>query len=185
MNKIKYGLKNVYYAMLTEGETPTYGTPIRIPGAVSMSLSPVGEVTAFVADDVEFFTAFGNNGYDGTLEIALIPQTFAVSALGDTLDDNAVQFENAAAQPKPFALMFEFTGDEKAIKHVLYKSTASRPNIEGSATTNKEVKTETLNLQARPNVDGRVKAKTTDTTDAAVIAAWNTSVYQYAPITEG
>ena len=44
-NKIKYGLTNVHFAKLTfdaQQQKYTYGTPIRFPGAVSLSLDPTG-----------------------------------------------------------------------------------------------------------------------------------------------
>ncbi len=52
-NKVTFGLNKVHYAVITEGEdgTYTYGTPVRIPGAVSMSETPVGESTKFYADN--------------------------------------------------------------------------------------------------------------------------------------
>ena len=47
-NKIKYGLKNVHYAVITEaGGVVSYGTPVAIPGAVNITLSPAGEKVEF------------------------------------------------------------------------------------------------------------------------------------------
>ena len=47
-NKVKFGLKNVHYAMLTEeGEEVTYGTPVRIPGAVNLSMDAQGDTSTF------------------------------------------------------------------------------------------------------------------------------------------
>lgn len=162
MNKVKFGLKNVHYAVVTEvGGTVTYGTPKPIPGAVNMVQNPAGDPVEFYADDVVFFEESTNNGYTGTLEMALIPDEFRVDVLGDVLDTNGALIENADAKPKKFALMFEFDGDSKKTRHVNYRVSAARPNVEGSTRTNtKEPKTETLNITVRPALDtGDVKAK--------------------------
>ena len=179
-NKIKYGLKNAHYAVINVTENAVaYGTPVRIPGAVAMSLSPVGETTPFYADDIEYFTAIANNGYDGTLEVALLPDSFRKDVMGEFEDAKMVLFEDSNAVAKNFALLFEFTGDTSGIKHVLYNCMATRPNME-SATKGQsiEAKTETLNLTVRPAIDtGLVKAKTTDGVAEADIASWYTTVY--------
>ena len=77
-NKIKYGIRSVYYAVATEGTggALTYATPVALPGAVNLTLSQEGEQNTFYADDVAYFTSNSNNGYSGTLEVALIPDSF-------------------------------------------------------------------------------------------------------------
>jgi phi13 family phage major tail protein len=185
-DKVRYGLKNVHYAVLTEGESgDTYAEPVRIPGAVNLAMSPAGESNAFVADDIDYYTTSANNGYDGTLEIAIVPESFETDVMGETLDENGVAFEAVAAQPKKFALLFEFTGDKNQIKHVFYKCSASRSSIEGQATTNREVKTTVLNLSARPNREGYVKAKTRSDSDPATVAAWYTAVPTFEEVVGG
>lgn len=180
-NKIKFGLKNVYYAVASElGGVVSYASPVAWPGAVSLALSPVGDNVDFVADDIEYFLSAGNNGYDGTLESALIPDAFKVSCLGESLDSKNVQFETSTAQPVPFALLFEVQGDVTATKHVLYKCIASRANIEGAATTNKEVKTDSLSFSARYYEGGYVHAQTRPETTAATVNAWTTAVQTFA-----
>lgn len=162
-NKVKYGLKNVYYSVITlTNNVPIYGTPVHIPGAVNLTLSPVGEKVKFAADDTEdYFAENVNNGYDGSLELALIPDAFRTDVLGDTVDSNGAIVENANATVKRFALMFEFDGDAQKTRHVLYNVLANRPNIEGTTRSNtKEPKSETLEVEARPAADtSDVKAK--------------------------
>jgi phi13 family phage major tail protein len=162
-NKVKYGLKNVYYSVITlVNNVPSYGTPVHIPGAVNLTLSPVGEKVKFAADDMEdYFAENVNNGYDGTLEMALVPDSFRTDVLGDIVDDNGAIVENANATVKRFALMFEFDGDAKKTRHVLYNVLANRPNIEGTTrSSSKDPKTETLEVEARPAVDtSNVRAK--------------------------
>lgn len=162
-NKIKYGLKNVHYAVVTEETdgTITYGTPKRIPGAVNLTLDAAGESVQFYADDSIYYEENINDGYTGSLEMALIPDDFRKDVLGEIEDDNGALIENKDAKPKHFALLFEFDGDAKKTRHVLYYVLASRPSVSGSTRTNtKEPQTETLNITARPAPDtGDVKAK--------------------------
>ena len=86
--------------------------------------------------------------------------------------------EDATSEVEKFALLFEFDGDIKKIRHVLYNCIASRPTIE-SATTEEEieVKTETLSIKASPLQGGYVKAKTSDDTDTPYYNNWFNKVY--------
>ena len=179
-NKIKYGLKNVHAAIQTETDgVYTYATPVAIPGAVSLSLEAQGEASSFYADDCEYYVSAGNNGYSGDLEIALIPEWFRTDILQETKDSNGVLVETSdGKQAVKFALLFEFAGDVKAVRHVMYNCTVARPAV-GSQTKeeNIEPQTESLTITSKPRTDGLVKAKTGDTTATATYEGWYTGVY--------
>ena len=179
-NKVKYNLKNAHYAMLTIGAngTVTYGTPVALPGAVSLSLDANGEPENFYADGIAYYVINNNMGYDGELELALIPESFRKDALKETLDDKNVLVENANTELGAFALLFEFDGDIRHIRHIMYNCSASRPGIEGQ--TNEEgrkVQTEKLKIKATPLSSGVVKAKTGDATDSETYEGWYEQVY--------
>lgn len=182
-NKVKYNLKNTHYAMLSIGEdgTVSYGTPTPMPGSVSISLDANGEPENFYADGIAYYVINNNMGYDGDLELAMIPESFRTEALKEELDAKGVLIENAQVELASFALLFEFDGDVKHIRHVLYNCAASRPGIEGKTNEDsREVQTETLTIKATPLSNGMVKAKTGNTTDAAVYADWYKAVYMPA-----
>ena len=179
-NKVKFGLKNCHYAKATfdEDGNVTYDKPVRMPGAVSLSLDPEGENANFYADDVVFYVINNNSGYSGDLELALIPDSFTKDILHEEEDANGVMAENNTVSYERFALLFEFDGDVKQIRHVLYNCTAARPTIESSTTEDEiEVQTETLSITASPLSGGYVKARTSDTTSEAAYNAWYESVY--------
>jgi len=186
-NKVEFGLRNVHYATYTDNAgVITFDTPIRIPGGVSLTTEPRGELTEFYADDMLYYTAENNDGYDGTLTIAKVPEQFAVDALGEELDEvDKVLNEYSDATGKPFALLFEFDGDLKATRHILYNCKASRPGDSSNTKTNtREPNTKELKLIASPIVmDGkrRVKTKTTPSTPDTVYNAWYTTVYKKTP----
>jgi len=184
-NKIKYGVKNVHYAVATidENNAATFGTPVALPGAVSLTLDQEGESNNFYADNRVYFTAFGNDGYTGSLELALIPDSFRTDVLGEVLDNKGVLVENQNAQTVHFALMFQFEGDEHATRHVIYNCVASRPSVSGNT---KEAaispETETINITATsiylPALDmDIVKARTGDNTDTTTYNGWMSTVF--------
>ena len=191
-NKVKFNLKNVHYALLTLSaqNVPSYGKPVPVPGAVSLSLDANGEPENFYADGIVYYVINNNMGYDGDLELAMIPESFRTDVLNEALDSNGVLVESSESQLAAFALLFEFDGDQKHIRHVLYNCAASRPGIEGKTNEeSKEVQTETLTIKASPLPDGTVKAKTGDTTDAATYNGWYSAVYMpetdAAPVSGG
>lgn len=180
-NKVKFGLNKVHYAKITswtDDGVPTFATPIRIPGAVSLSIDASGGADNFYADNGVYYVINNNSGYEGDLEIALVTTDFATEILGEKLDNNGVLVERNDAELEEFALLFEFEGDKNKIRHVLYRCSASRPATE-SATTEEEteVKTETLSLKATALPDGLVKSKTCENTDETTYNNWYKNVY--------
>lgn len=184
-NKIKYGIKNVYYAVATiaSNNTATYDTPVAIPGAVSISLEPQGDNVTFYADNIAYWVGNGNNGYSGTLEIARIPDSFKTDVLGMVADAKDVLVEDLNAPIIHFALLFQFEGDSKATKHVMYNCTCSRAAEAGSTKGESiEPATETLNIDAKSIYNSSlamdiVKAEANEDTDATTYSGWTSAVY--------
>lgn len=179
-NKVKFNICNVHYALQTIGEdgTVSFDTPAPMPGAVSLALDANGEPSNFYADGYAYYTISNNMGYEGDLELAMVPEKFCTEVLKEELDSNKVLVENANVETANFALLFEFDGDVKKIRHVLYNCAASRPSIESSTNEDEiEVQTETLALTATPLANGYVKAKTGDDTMDAVYQDWYKAVY--------
>lgn len=154
-NKIRYGLKNVYYAKLTTGDNGvSYATPVAMPGAVSLEMSPEGDTYIKYADNIAYYVRAVNNGYSGTLELTVLPDSFRSDILGEITDDtNDLKYEVADADSSPFALLFQFEGDENATRYVLYNCTAQRPTVTGATVEDSmEAQDETFDLTATPLV---------------------------------
>lgn len=162
-NKVKFGLKNVHVWPITEAtsEKITYAEVIKVPGAVSLSLEASGDSNPFYADDMIYWNQYSNNGYEGELEIALIPEEFEVQILGYLKDKNGAIVESNASKSKNYAMAFEFDGDVTQTRHIFYNCSSSRPNIEGATTEDKtEPQTDTINITTAPASDtGYVKAR--------------------------
>jgi phi13 family phage major tail protein len=190
-NKVKYGLKNVHYALVTEtvatdgsgAITSTYGSLKALAGAVSLSLSSSASKSVFRADDSDYFITYGQGGYEGDLEVARVNENFLKDVLNLKEDNDKILVEDSDAfkTVNYFALVFEFDGDQQATKHCLYKCSASRPNIASQTTGENgsiEPQTETLTITAVPRADADkyIHLQTQDSTTTAVIEAWYSAV---------
>lgn len=190
-NKVKFGLKNVHYALVTEtvatdgtgAITSTYGTVKALAGAVSLSMSSSASKSVFRADNSDYYISYGEGGYEGDLEVAKVNEDFLKDVLGFVEDNDKILVESGAAfkTTNYFALTFEFDGDQQATKHCLYKCSASRPNIASQTTGENgstDPQTETLTITAVPRADADkyIHLQTQDSTSTAVIEAWYTAV---------
>lgn len=125
LSKVQFGLSKAYYAVIENG---TYGTPVALPGAVSLSINREGsDPEKFYADNFPYYVAPAvNGGYTGTLTLAKVPSSFRVDVLGEVVDDNGMQVEIADATSKSFALMYEVEGDADQKRYVFFNCTAQR-----------------------------------------------------------
>ena len=187
-NKVKFGLKNVHYALVYEtvgssGTTTTYGSMTPWGGAVNLSLDPAGsDDSNFNADDGVYYVIQGvNSGYTGSFESALIPEDVQIDVLGRTKDTNGVIVESSNDTRSYIALAFEIDGDVKANRYLLYKAMLARPNTKANTKTSdggNEPQTDTVNITAVPRPDdGHIKAWTCSATSSGVFDGWFSSVY--------
>lgn len=189
-NKIKFGLDKLFYAPITAWDAqtgePTYGTPVAIPGARSISLSAEGEVNKWYADNIVYWSGESNNGYSGSFECALLPDSFKKDILGQGLDSKNVLYEDMDTESTHFALLFQFKGDDKEIRHVLYNCVASRPDVASNTKEESiEPQTDTVNIEASSvpveiatdTFKNVVKASSGDSTDTTTYNGWFSGVY--------
>lgn len=184
-NKIKYGLKNVYYAIGTPNTSGgmTYSTPVAFPGAVSLSLEPQGENTPFYADNIVYWVGNGSTGYQGDFEVARVIDSFKEDVLGMVKDGKDVLVEDMNAQIVHFALLFQFEGDVKATRHIMYNCTCTRAADSGSTKNESiEPQTETLTMAATSIYSAAldtdvVKAEANESSDSSTYESWFTTVY--------
>ncbi|UYL94094.1 major tail protein [Geobacillus phage vB_GthS_PK5.1] len=150
-NKVTFGLDKVHIAFLTDDTTPTWETPVAIPGAVRFSPEPQGEETTFYADNGPYFTYTSNNGYTAELEMANLPDDVLAEMLGWEIDANGMLVETTDGTPKEFALLGQILGDKKNRRFVYYRCKASRPTAEHNTRGESvEPTTQTLNITILP-----------------------------------
>ena len=183
-NKVRFGLKNVYYAIYTvsydasNNPTYTYSTPVKINGAVSLDLDNENESTEFFADDVNYYNQSQNNGYSGSLEVAEIPETMYTDVWGEEKDANGVFVEKTSDITKNIALMYQISGDDHAVGHLLYNVALSKPNMGGETMEgSRDPQTYTMDMSATALPTGELHAHT-GSESVEQLANWFKTVYR-------
>ena len=182
-NKVRFGLEKAYYALIQEDGT--YSAPKHLNGAVALSLNAEGDTSNFYAENMAYYTLSTNSGYTGELEIAFFEDDDAMALLGEKKAANGVIYEDAAAQPAPFVLLFQTLGNVNDKRYAMYNCTLSRPSLEANTTSDTtDPDTTTLNFTAIPaeiEIDGasvKVTKGVIENTEAgkAIYDAWYTEV---------
>lgn len=153
-NKVKFGLSRLYRAKLTRGDDDTisYGTPIKMPGVVSMTVSPEGEEgSPFYADNGIYYQADDvNGGYTIEFNLAMLDDAARRDIYGEKLDETTgIQYEVTGAKIPEYAYICQVEGDVNPLAMVFYACKASRneysANTKGEST---EVDTDTFSVKA-------------------------------------
>ena len=180
-NKVQFNLKNVHYAVMTDGgDAPTWSSPVHVPGAVTLTLDPQGDVSPFYADGIVYYQSVANNGYSGDLEMARFPDQMLQDVWGfEQVETDFVLIENTNIEPKAFALLYQIDGDADGQFYCLYNCTGTRPGIGSTTNTEtKEPQTQSSTISAVSLDNGNVMARTTAQTPEGVRTAWFTKVYE-------
>ncbi len=186
--KITYGVGNIHYASKTESAlgVPSYGSMKAWAGATELSLPPIGEKTPLYADNVVYYKAVSNQGYEGNLSVYQIPEDFKTNHIGEYKDANGVLIEKSTSIPLDFALLGEFLlGDDEADavstakRFALYNCSAGRPDF--ASTTKQdtiEAVTMSVPITASPTIsDEIIKATIKKEDNESLYNAWFDSVY--------
>lgn len=186
------GLKNLYYATITEDAATgneTYGTPAVLAKAISAELSITSENAKLYADDGADVVIKDFQTGTITLSVNDLP-TAAVAALtGAVIDDNGILVSQSENQPAPVAIGFQSKSAKGGDRYFwLYRVTFGIPGA-SLQTKGESVVFATPSIegtiQRRNKVDvysnhpwkAEVKAGVTGV-DADTITAWFTTVYE-------
>ena len=183
MAKIRYGLSNCYYSLLTVNSSgvETYATPVNLPGAVALTLESAGETVDEFADNITWYHQDTNNGYTGTFECEVLGDDFRKTILGEVEDNNGVLWEASNVDTKEFALLgqFEIGGDstDTGKRFAFMRCVVGRPANNGST---KEAtitpQHDTLNITAMPRISDHLVKATCYSSDTAAYSAWFNAV---------
>ena len=117
--KITFGLSDVH---IGEYGVDTTTTPMTaVPGAVELSVSATMESTPFNADNIVYHSISGQGKIEGTLSMALFPDSFKTKYLGYKLTATGALLRQVGKQDiKPFNISFKIQTDEDDEVVVLY-----------------------------------------------------------------
>lgn len=154
-NKVKFGISNVVYAMVTEvsdAGVPTYGVWKSLPYAVSLTADVNSNTSSDYADNKLVFSYNSITGATITLEVTHLIDDFKKDVLGwkATSDGGLIQ-PTDNIKPK-IALGFQIDGDAKKSKRWFFLCSVSDPAGD-SASTNTDSVTfahDTVTLTAYP-----------------------------------
>ena len=147
-NKVEYGVSQLHIASYTvSGGTVTIGTPVALPGAVSITLEPEGDENKFYADNVVYYGGYTDNGFSGSVEVARVPDAIKTQFFGYVqLADGGIGQVKGASKPN-VCILFEADGDALHRRAIAYNVSLGGINREYNTTEDTiEPTTETFDI---------------------------------------
>lgn len=134
--KVLFNIKKLQFSKITEvspAGVPTYGTPMLMPGTVSLSMESEATSDPFYADGIAYYTPSGSLTTTGTLENALFTDEVlkAIYAYVEDTNGNLLETDGAVAE---FGMQFACDSDDGEVYFTYYRVTSNKPGI--NLTTN-------------------------------------------------
>lgn len=168
MSKVKFNIKNLQISPITaidDSGVPTYGSPVKCPGSVSLSLDASGESTIIYADGIAYATVASTSGYTGTLETYGFPTEILKDIFGYEEDTNKNIVETISVS-KEFGLQFECDNEDGfTTRFTIFRASATKPNLAFNTTEDSP----TVNTTS---VDLTVSAVSTADGNKKIIKGW-------------
>lgn len=175
------GLKDLYYATITEGAggAEEYGTPKKMAGAITADLSiTTADGKLYVDDSLAIIVSeFAN----GNLKLGiddLAPETTA-EILGQAVDKNKVVWAGSDDEPPYIAVGFRAKKTGGKYKYIWLLKCRAKVPAEKYETKGESINFQTPEIELtimRRTKDGNWKADYTGTPDSEVAKAWFTAV---------
>lgn len=179
------GLKDLYYAVISEGEdgVESYGTPKKMAGAMTADLSITTADGKLYVDDALAITVseFAN----GNLKLGiddLTPETTA-EILGQAVDKNKVVWAGGDDEPPYIAVGFRAKKTGGKYKYIWLLKCRAKVPAEKYETKGESINFQTPEIELtimRRSKDGNWKADYTGTPDSDAAKTWFTAVPEKA-----
>lgn len=187
MSRVRYGIKNVHYALVksTDNGTYTYDAPKPLKGAVSISLSEETNSIKEYADNGVWYQGNSLSGYTGSIEVEDLEKAIEAELLGHKIDSKGGMIVKDTDDAPEIALLFEFAlADAKATakRGILYRCKLAKKEEKGTTKEDKiTIEHTTLDVSASARPDGLVKYSC-ESTDAELFGNWFTAVPEPAQV---
>lgn len=150
------GLKDIYYALMTDSAAETYGKPVKIGHAISVSINPNTATKTIYGDNKAVATKSKLVDIDVSISSTDIPFKDRAAMLGHTVNSDGSITIKGDDSPPYVALLFAATSFEDTTQYYKFYKGKFTPNQQDF-----ETEREDFNDNS-PTLEGKFIARTTD-----------------------